>query len=436
MKRHLALAGIYSLLVISSQVEFLASLAADFDSEPHLLLLILSPVGIFVLFFRVGSKEILREIKWKVFPGMKFKNNDHKKISTKVTLINFEEEASSFNEFFEVNSIKVLFMQNLIKILCSLSLRFYADGLEFETYKSHSNFYFTEAQFFQILNGIVVKDLEKCKFYIVYDPNLLLVEHMPRVFEKIREVGAVLSRDSLVEKSFLTNENIFKLKGLKNLQGGRSDAFLFNTSDQKFVIKILSHDDKKSFLKILPGYYDRIVNQSQSKLVKIFGLFTLKPENINFIVMENLIPDRKNCVVFDIKGSIVNRKTEISRFPDTESVLKDLNFIESQINIKFETKDIFYSLIEDFGFLNKFNIIDYSLILGIPCQSLETTDRVIPGSYLNIGIIDIFQNYNLKKLSEKSLKSLLYKPDEISVTNPKQYHDRIIDFCVNSIFKN
>lgn len=277
-----------------------------------------------------------------------------------------------------------------------------------------------------------IKYLEKSKFYLVYDPNLLLIEHMPKFFLKIRESKAIFSNLDSTRQSFFTRENIFKLKNLKNLDGGKSDAFLFTTFDTKFVIKVLTKKDTKTFLKILPEYIERVL--SGSKLVTVFGLFTLKPENIDFIFMENLIPGRENSVIFDLKGSLLNRRVEISSFLIPNKVLKDVNFIESEIKIKPENKDIFNQLINDFEFLCKHNIIDYSLILGIPQEYIYTKEEALIRGPINIGIIDIFQEYNLKKVFEKKFKSIFYDPREISSADPKTYQERITNFIHEYVF--
>jgi Phosphatidylinositol-4-phosphate 5-Kinase len=313
-------------------------------------------------------------------------------------------------------------------------LRFYAKDLEHEDYLTHNDFYFSEEQFSNAFKDLNIEDLEKRKLYLVYDPDLLLIEHMPKFFMKIRETNFVLTETELAGDSFLTRKSIGKLKELENLEGGKSNAFLFTTPDQKFIIKVLTKKDKKTFLKILPGYFQRVTQDSGSKLVKIFGLFTLKPDNIEFIVMENLIPNRENSIIFDLKGSLLDRKTQIPSFPIVNKVLKDINFIESQIKIKLENKNLLSQLIQDFEFLYKYNIIDYSLILGIPTQCLENKQDDLTTEVIKIGIIDIFQSYNLKKVSETKFKSLLHNSDEISSINSKRYYERITKFIEEYVF--
>jgi Phosphatidylinositol-4-phosphate 5-Kinase len=435
IKKHLALVFVYAACLITSDVINLLYSGFNNNKSARISLILIAPIGFFVAVFRLWNKTLLREIKWKLCPKkMKLYYQNNKKYSLEKFLIDIQQESCTISEFFEVNSKKVSFIQNFIKILCSLSLRFYSQNLEYEVYPTHHNFYFTEDQFFQILRDLDANELEKRKFYLVYDPNLLLIEHMPEIFVKIREISTVDFKLESKNNWFLTTKSITKLKQLKNLEGGRSNAFLFTTTDQKFIIKTITQTDRNFFLKILPGYYERIVEKSRTKLVKIFGLFTLKPENIDFIVMENLVPDRENSVIFDLKGSTLKRKTQIPSFPIVNKVLKDINFIESQIKIKLENKDILYDLIEDINFLYEYHVVDYSLILGISQDLFGVEGKSISSELVKIGIIDIFQEYNLKKVSERKFKSILYDPLKISIAKPKMYHDRLIKFIQEEVF--
>lgn len=47
---------------------------------------------------------------------------------------------------------------------------------------------------------------------------------------------------------------------------------------------------------------------------------------------------------------------------------------------------------------------------------------------LYMGIIDIFQEYNLKKKMEHAYKSLRFNPRSISCVEPKLYAKRFVDF--------
>lgn len=53
---------------------------------------------------------------------------------------------------------------------------------------------------------------------------------------------------------------------------------------------------------------------------------------------------------------------------------------------------------------------------------------------LYMGIIDILQQYNMRKKIEHAYKSLQFDPTTISVVDPKMYAERFIKFSENKIF--
>lgn len=219
-----------------------------------------------------------------------------------------------------------------------------------------------------------------------------------------------------------------KLLKLQNLHGGSSGSFIFVTADKRYILKIISKEERDLMIKILPDYLERLTGYPQSYLVKIFGLFTILPENLNILLMENLLPDHENLVIFDLKGSYRNRIVFIDSFPIAGKVLKDQNFREAKIKIKCENNEIVEQLQEDFKMLSKHNIMDYSLIIGIPFKMVQSSRVIIISSDIRLGVIDILQKYNLKKIYEKNLKSIIHKSIEISAADPVTYLTRINRF--------
>ena len=53
---------------------------------------------------------------------------------------------------------------------------------------------------------------------------------------------------------------------------------------------------------------------------------------------------------------------------------------------------------------------------------------------LYMGVIDILQNYNLRKKIEHAYKSLQFDPMTISVVEPKIYDERFIKFLEEKVF--
>lgn len=85
------------------------------------------------------------------------------------------------------------------------------------------------------------------------------------------------------------------------------------------------------FLKALPDYHMHLINNPNSLLARIYGVFKVKMEDlvpVNLILMANTIRCKSSLNIqniFDLKGSVVNREVKWSRKLKNTSTLKDLN---------------------------------------------------------------------------------------------------------------
>ena len=109
-----------------------------------------------------------------------------------------------------------------------------------------------------------------------------------------------------------------------------------------------------------------MTKNKNSLLSKITGLFkiTILTNTLYFIVMENIFKmgELKPEVVYDLKGSIVNRKSK------KKSLLLDVDWIESneKLDLSSEHSNLLIQQIKnDAFFLKDLNLMDYSLLLGI-----------------------------------------------------------------------
>jgi Phosphatidylinositol-4-phosphate 5-Kinase len=182
-------------------------------------------------------------------------------------------------------------------------------------------------------------------------------------------------------------------------------------------------------------YIDRIVSCPNSMLVRILGVYKIKPLNQNFIMMESLIEHKSKSIIFDLKGSRVSRLIEgVSDplNPPLGVVLKDENFrlYKRKLYMPKATKfELIKVLKADMLFLKDLEIIDYSLFVSIS-DIKSNNQRAIKGDekYFTLGIIDIFEVYGLKKQTEQKLKKLLNKKKEISVAPPEEYYERLFEY--------
>ena len=71
---------------------------------------------------------------------------------------------------------------------------------------------------------------------------------------------------------------------------GRSGSFFFFSHDRKFIIKTMTKDELNLYLRLLPEFSKHFLNNKNSLIAKIFGVFTIKTEHmkeVRVMLMEN-----------------------------------------------------------------------------------------------------------------------------------------------------
>ena len=226
--------------------------------------------------------------------------------------------------------------------------------------------------------------------------------------------------------------------------GGKSKSHFYKTQDQRFVVKSITTEELDLFQNIHSKYFSHLEcilgNDLPTALVKIFGVYTVyirekevdetydsvnedaqsprvvggetqdshdKAETpavskIHLIVMENLFQE-DFAVKFDLKGTF-NRNRQVMN-PQKGAVLMDLNFREYMeglpLTLTTESKQTLVKAIEnDTHFLEACEIVDYSILVGVPKSAPGETKNPI----LKIGLIDFLQRYNYKKMIESNVK--------------------------------
>jgi 1-phosphatidylinositol-3-phosphate 5-kinase len=131
--------------------------------------------------------------------------------------------------------------------------------------------------------------------------------------------------------------------------------------------------------------------------------------------MENLFYDRSLTRIFDLKGSMRNRR--IKSTGEQNEVLLDENMVEfiyeSPLFSREHSKRILRASIwNDTLFLSGQNVMDYSLMIAIDEDRKE----------LVIGIIDCIRTYTWDKKLETWIKDR--GKNRPTVTSPKEYKNR------------
>lgn len=94
---------------------------------------------------------------------------------------------------------------------------------------------------------------------------------------------------------------------------GKSGSFFFFSHDKKYIIKTMTEGDLATFKNLFKDYAQHILTHPQSFLARIYGIYTIKMEDIEpvhvvLMASTKMVGNDKNIMkVFDLKGSFVNR---------------------------------------------------------------------------------------------------------------------------------
>ncbi|KAL2427386.1 1-phosphatidylinositol 3-phosphate 5-kinase fab1 [Exophiala dermatitidis] len=215
-------------------------------------------------------------------------------------------------------------------------------------------------------------------------------------------------------------------------KGGKTKSIFLKTLDDRFVLKSLSPVETQSFLKFAPNYFqimsEAFFHELPSVIAKMLGFYQIIIKNpvtgleYNWflVLMENLFYDRVPTRIFDLKGSMRNRK--INATGEKNEVLLDENMVEfiyeSPLFTREHSKKLLRSSVHnDTLFLARQNVMDYSLMLAID----ETRKELV------VGIIDCIRTYTWDKKLESWIKDRGFArggKNRPTVTSPKEYKRR------------
>ena len=364
-----------------------------------------------------------------------------------------------------------------------------------ELYEAISNYPFKK-------NNFIFNEINTFNYYLYTldkkDENSINInkieisEYAPKIFCNIRyNFGDITNKnflhsfniESLISNIFLAN--IYNLNELLTINKDNFPEFIMFSSDSKYIIKCITQNEFDNLQKILPNYYEHLINcmirnlkknnlecQRSSTMVStysssgfnqmnnniesrctlldiIYGIYSviLFDKKNYFIIKKNIFYSHNNLLItkkYDLKGSSIDRSTSTSKNKISD-VYKDLDYLDFKQKISLSTKISNYLseiLEKDTLFLSENNIINYSFYIGI---------AEIPESYYNdeneegilsldknnlyyFGISDIFTDYNTGKKMEHILKKIT-KGSGISAVPPIEYKtrfDNFIKLCLKS----
>ncbi|KAK6603535.1 1-phosphatidylinositol-3-phosphate 5-kinase [Botrytis cinerea] len=182
-------------------------------------------------------------------------------------------------------------------------------------------------------------------------------------------------------------------------KGGKTKSVFLKTLDDRLVLKQLSPIETQAFLKFAPAYFniisEALFHELPTAIAKMLGFFQIVIKNPatgteikwDVLVMENLFYDRSPTRIFDLKGSMRNRK--IQSTGEQNEVLLDENMVE--------------------------------FIYESPLFAREARKELV------VGIIDVVRTYTWDKKLESWIKDRGFAGggrNRPTVTSPKEYKSR------------
>lgn len=295
--------------------------------------------------------------------------------------------------------------------------------------------------------------------------------YAPIIFHRFRHYYGIKASD--YTKSICTSP----LKGLPN--PGASGSLFYKSQDDQFIIKTVQLHESLNLRKLLYGFYLNFKENPQSYLPKFYGLYryqsyslelltknpTYKVKNIRLVIMNNLIPSNIEIhEKYDLKGSTKNRSASEKEKLKPSPTFKDLNFNTNHPGGFYLKPDTYATLIgilkNDCRVLESFQIMDYSLLMGVhfvnrvgkdaeklkKWKSLSEEEKSIvlkkgieassasgEKLVLFVGIIDVLQDYSIKKNIEHNLKAILYEKNTVSVQTSEFYAKRFLKYMTKYV---
>ena len=204
---------------------------------------------------------------------------------------------------------------------------------------------------------------------------------------------------------------------------GKGGGFFFWSIDRRFMVKTLEPDEYKKLKELLPSYYQHMLKRRRSLLPRFYGAYSITIQKCekHFVVMESVFrhaPDMKVHQCYDLKGSWVDRRSGIAAMQSGIGTLKDMDLIQPLKIARSDAEAVLEELRHDSELLRSANLMDYSLLLGVHNQRVHTetldvrrsaeavVSNAIDVPEYYMGVIDIFQAWNLQKRLERLAKTV------------------------------
>lgn len=259
--------------------------------------------------------------------------------------------------------------------------------------------------------------------------------------------------DGMVASPLLLMQSLgykaFECKSLAT--NSKSGEFFFISDDKTFLVKTISHNESILLRKMFTSYQHHIRKWPHSLIVRFGGLFHVEAPSVGlsqyFIVMRSVFhPTFAIHETYDLKGSLFHRKKKAG-----ESIGKDEDWISARKTLSLPRhirRELSAMHEVDIELLKRFNVMDYSLLVGVhdlrakdlsrsqqiagQCILDDAGDslrRELSGGILSedgkslffVGLIDFLILYDLNKQAENLLRLCQGHGSDASCVSPPEY---------------
>jgi hypothetical protein len=130
--------------------------------------------------------------------------------------------------------------------------------------------------------------------------DFIFKDYLPHLFAEVRENCQINAEEYAASFQNITKEKFSE---------GRSGAFLYFSSDQKYIVKTTSKAENQVLLDMMKDYVGYLIANPNSLIVRFLGAHSLTMYNrvLYFVVMLNVFSDANLSERYDLKGSWVQR---------------------------------------------------------------------------------------------------------------------------------
>lgn len=267
-----------------------------------------------------------------------------------------------------------------------------------------------------------IKDIDE-KIFKNFEFKIL--SYSPFVFHHLRLLDK-LSIDDIL-KSLDPSKTLQMINESKEILK-RGDSSMLLSWDKKLIIKTITKNEKNTFINVMLEEYHSRMRDTKSILSHVYGVFKIQiGHRENYVILQRNMNDlflKSNVLTFELNGLKVDRqniKTEDINLKKSvlfnkykNIILKDVDLDITGIKIElnpYDGKNILLSICNDSIFLQKYNVIDYSLLIFVNKYSKKNFESHFGNSSVmhdvnkkyifNFSIVDFLDTFSFEKKSEK-----------------------------------